>query len=252
MSAKLHPRRHPSAHRTGIPVRYLQVSFLVLCTTIGCYLPAAFSPFGRPPEDAVPFRPPPQAIPEFISPPGASSLLEGAPKLESDQPALLSWQPTGGLHNWKYIVLHHTASDSGSVDSIDQTHRQRTDSSGIPWRGIGYHFVIGNGDGMADGEVQPTFRWMDQSAGAHAGDLEYNSYGIGICLVGNFDNQPPTASQLAAARKLVAELKAAFDIDSTAVLRHGDVKATECPGRFFPHDEIAHSVSHSQTGLSEH
>jgi N-acetyl-anhydromuramyl-L-alanine amidase AmpD len=146
------------------------------------------------------------------------------------------------LHEWQYIVLHHTATDSGSVDSIDRAHRERTDAGGNPWRGIGYHFVIGNGNGMADGEVQPTFRWMDQSAGAHAGHAEYNSFGIGICLVGNFEEHPPTPAQIAATKRLVAELKAVFEIDSTAVLRHGDVKATECPGRLFPYDEIAHAT----------
>ena len=55
---------------------------------------------------------------------------------------------------------------------------------------------------MADGEIQPTFRWQQQLAGAHAGSRDYNEHGIGICLIGNFDEQAPTDRQLAAVGEL--------------------------------------------------
>ena len=79
------------------------------------------------------------------------------------------WKPESELRDWNYIVLHHTASDSGSLDSIHQEHLKRKDKEGNSWLGIGYHFVIGNGNGMADGEIEPTFRWRQQLQGAHAG-----------------------------------------------------------------------------------
>lgn len=212
---------------------------MILCCTIGCYLPSAFQPFdpvrGDPvPGNVVPFAQPPATggLPFVALDPGVNSMRGPKP------PEVPPWQPPVALRDWKYIVLHHTASESGSVDSIDRAHRQRKDADGNPWRGIGYHFVIGNGNGMADGEIQPTFRWLQQIEGAHAGDLEYNSYGIGICLVGNFEEHSPTAAQIAAARRLVGELKAAFHVDNSAVLCHHDVKATDCPGRYFPFDEI--------------
>ena len=143
------------------------------------------------------------------------------------------------MHGWRYIVLHHTASTSGSVATIDSTHQQRTDSSGNHWRGIGYHFVIGNGNGMPDGAIEPTFRWEEQTSGAHAGINEYNQLGIGICLVGNFEESPPSAAQLASVKRLVAALKAECGLETDQVLRHGDLKATECPGKFFPFAEVA-------------
>lgn len=90
------------------------------------------------------------------------------------------------LKPWKYLVLHHTATTSGDVESIHQSHLKNKDRSGNRWLGIGYHFVIGNGDGMPDGEIAPTFRWHQQLPGAHAGNKEFNDCGIGIVLVGNF------------------------------------------------------------------
>ncbi|MEW4530028.1 MAG: peptidoglycan recognition family protein [Maioricimonas sp. JB045] len=145
----------------------------------------------------------------------------------------------GGSRNWKYIVLHHTASSRGSVESIHRAHLQRRDAAGRPWRGIGYHFVIGNGQGMPDGAIEPTFRWKEQSSGAHAGIGLYNQVGIGICLVGNFEKTPPTDAQLKSVRRLVALLKARYDIGPREVIRHQDVKATACPGRKFPFNDVA-------------
>lgn len=141
--------------------------------------------------------------------------------------------------SWKFIVLHHSATESGTVESIDAEHRQRTDSAGIPWRGIGYHFVVGNGNGLGDGVVAPTFRWKDQSAGAHAGQADYNEHGIGICLIGNFEQARPSARQMEAVHRLVGYLKGEHAIPSDRVLKHGDLKATACPGRHFPAEAVA-------------
>ena len=151
------------------------------------------------------------------------------------------WKPSVPARNWKYIVIHHTATSRGSVESIHQTHRTRRDASGNRWIGIGYHFVIGNGDGMADGAIEPTFRWQQQLHGAHAGEGDYNDQGIGIALVGNFDEGPPSAAQLAAVKRLVGVLKVNYRITADNVGDHSEVKATACPGKFFPMDEVSRS-----------
>ncbi len=143
------------------------------------------------------------------------------------------WKPTGPVRAWKYIVLHHTASEAGSVASIHAAHRQRKDKSGQPWLGIGYHFVIGNGHGMRDGEVQSTFRWKKQLHGAHAGVNEYNQRGIGIVLVGNFEKRSPTTAQISAARRLVNTLRTTYHIDTANIVPHGAISKTACPGRHF-------------------
>ena len=55
------------------------------------------------------------------------------------------WKPEAEVRDWEYIVIHHTASSSGSVESIHELHSKKKDKSGNSWLGIGYHFVIGNG-----------------------------------------------------------------------------------------------------------
>lgn len=172
--------------------------------------------------------------------PGASTSISAA---AAAAPATLvsfrsDFEPEAPPRHWRYIVLHHTATDSGDVAAIDAEHRQRKDRAGHPWLGIGYHFLIGNGRGMADGLVEPTFRWKQQLHGAHAGDRSYNEEGIGICLVGNFDSYPPTPRQVAAARELVRMLAERYDIEPQNIVCHQDVGATHCPGAKFPVEEI--------------
>ena len=142
-----------------------------------------------------------------------------------------SWTQGIAPRKWEYIVVHHSATRSGSVASIDEAHRQRTDSHGRHWLGIGYHFLIGNGQGMPDGQIEATFRWKRQLQGAHAGSERFNQRGIGICLVGDFDADRPTERQWKALGWLVRRLAARFDIEGANILAHRDIRPTECPGK---------------------
>jgi hypothetical protein len=139
-----------------------------------------------------------------------------------------NWTPRTKPHAWKYIVIHHSATTNGSVASFDHEHKSKG------WDGVGYHFVIGNGRGMSDGEIDPTPRWPIQKWGAHTktANNEYNENGIGICLVGNFDVTRPSQSQLKSVSKLVAHLMKTYKISPNNVVGHGDCKPTDCPGRY--------------------
>lgn len=153
------------------------------------------------------------------------------------------WKPDAELRDWNYIVLHHTAASRGSVESIHEEHLKRKDKNGNHWLGIGYHFVIGNGKGMSDGEIEPTFRWRQQMQGAHAGVADYNQHGIGIVLIGNFEEDPPTEAQTVSAKRLIGILKKEYGIDESKVIGHNDVKATECPGKLFPLSDVRDSMA---------
>ncbi len=168
---------------------------------------------------------------------------ERPPALQIPGKTTNSWKPQATERQWTSIVIHHTATSRGSVESIHQSHLNRRDTNGNRWKGIGYHFVIGNGNGMSDGEVEPTFRWREQLHGAHAGVARYNQQGIGIVLVGNFEEVPPTSAQLAAVKRLVATLKEAYGISAENVVGHSDIKATACPGRYFPMVQVSRSPS---------
>jgi len=189
--------------------------------------------------------PPPASMSPPVLPavPPPAMMAPDPGSLQSIQtPARNNWRPGTKERDWKYIVLHHTAADAGSVESIHETHLQRKDANGNPWLGIGYHFVIGNGQGMTDGDIEPTFRWKQQLQGAHAGssDPAYNQQGIGIVLIGNFEKTPPTAKQLTALKELVRTLKTNYRISAQNIIGHRDVRATECPGKLFPMDDVAH------------
>src|SRR5207237_9561814 len=109
---------------------------------------------------------------------------------------------------WKYIVIHHSASPTGSMAVFDKEHRAKG------WDGVGYHFVIGNGTDSGDGQIEVTPRWPIQKWGAHAKTIDnrFNEYGIGICLVGNFDVERPTPAQIKNVTRLTAYLMPTYHI----------------------------------------
>jgi hypothetical protein len=142
-------------------------------------------------------------------------------------------------HSWFAIIIHHSATDKGNAAYFDKEHKGRVDDSGDAWVGIGYDFVIGNGTLSGDGEVEPTFRWQRQIVGAHCktADNWANTYGIGIVLVGNFDNSLPSGEQMASLVKLVSYLQKRYDIPTSDIYGHGETPgahATDCPGIRFP------------------
>jgi N-acetyl-anhydromuramyl-L-alanine amidase AmpD len=139
---------------------------------------------------------------------------------------------------WKYIVLHHSAHAKGSYETIDREHRKV-----LGYEGCGYHFVIGNGTESGDGEIQVAQRWINQKSGVHcrnAKSADVDEYGIGICLVGDFEQDPPTARQIAATRALVAYLSGRYKIAEPKIETHAHLAATPtvCPGKYFPTDSI--------------
>jgi hypothetical protein len=141
---------------------------------------------------------------------------------------------------WWYIVIHHSGTASGSAQSFDQNHRETRG-----WRCLGYHFVVGNGNGQGDGVIIAGPRWYSQEPGAHANSNEHNVHGIGICLVGNMDEQPPTPAQWAATRALVAQLRRSYNIPPEHVLGHNQVRgggSTACPGKLTPLGELREEV----------
>jgi N-acetylmuramoyl-L-alanine amidase len=136
---------------------------------------------------------------------------------------------------WKYIVIHHSATQSGSEAIFDRYHRRE-----LGWRGVGYDFVIGNGSRSADGLVEVTFRWEQQIDGAHANQADYNQHGIGICLVGDFEHGYPTAKQMEALVGLVNYLQERCHIPTQNIVTHRHIR----PGGTFPWYEFLSLLAH--------
>jgi len=133
---------------------------------------------------------------------------------------------------WRYVVIHHTATDIGNAVLIHTNHRNR----GF-WNGLGYHFLIDNGTlGKGDGQIEVSPRWIKQQDGAHCQAGGMNSMSIGVALVGNFNAEQPTPRQLHSLAVLIKSLSDYYRIPASRVLGHGDVPGanTDCPGKRFP------------------
>lgn len=156
--------------------------------------------------------------------PKAQASAAAAPALSG--PA--AWQPRTAPRDWQYIVIHHSATPTGSMAFFDKEHKAKG------WDGVGYHFVIGNGTETGDGQVEVTPRWTVQKWGAHAKTIDnrFNEHGIGICLVGNFDVERPSANQMKSLSRLVGFLMQQYRISPQNVVGHRDTKPTDCPGRY--------------------
>jgi len=139
---------------------------------------------------------------------------------------------------WRYILVHHSATKSGSMDAFSRYHRI---SKG--WPRIGYHFVIGCGNGSGDGQIETTPTWRGQHEGIHTGLRLYNAKGIAVCLVGNFEEDGPTGAQMRSLAVLCRELAKRFDVPAKSILRHGDVQVTKCPGKNFPWNEFKEALN---------
>lgn len=132
---------------------------------------------------------------------------------------------------WQYIVGHHSATKYGNAEIYDRNHRRRGMTNGLA-----YHFVIGNGVNSGDGEIEIGPRWKKQLEGGHVKKREVNLHGIGICMVGNFQETHPSRKQLESFRALVDYLGGTVlkNKYTFAVHKEIDRNHTVCPGRNFP------------------
>jgi N-acetyl-anhydromuramyl-L-alanine amidase AmpD len=172
-----------------------------------------------------------------------SPLLKKGSKLRVPNAAPV--QPVISLYpskRWTHIIVHHSATDQGDALLFDKAHLNKG------WDGIGYHFVIDNGSlDRKDGQVEVSPRWLKQLPGAHCKADGMNERGIGICLVGNFNDERPSARQMDALVDLVCQLKTFYRIPDGHVYGHGQVHgaSTECPGKNFSWAEFRRRVKKS-------
>lgn len=135
---------------------------------------------------------------------------------------------------WRAIVIHHSDSPADNPATIGRRHEQ------TGRKGLGYHFVIGNGEGMADGELYAGYRWLDQQPGAHvvsaAPDANwFNQHAVSVCLVGDGNREPFTDAQLHMLQALLQSLRHTLDIPDGRTYLHADIApGVQSPGTLFP------------------
>ncbi|MEO1614742.1 MAG: D-Ala-D-Ala carboxypeptidase family metallohydrolase [Planctomycetota bacterium] len=120
------------------------------------------------------------------------------------------------------LVVHHSASprDTTTVADLSRWHRERGFSQ------IGYHQLI-----LANGTVSAGR--PESIMGAHA--LGANQNSLGVCLMGNFENETPTGAQLSSLVTVLQRWTREYRLPTTSIYGHGEVPggktATACPGR---------------------
>jgi len=132
---------------------------------------------------------------------------------------------------FRAIMIHDSGSHYGKPSTIAAEHRA------MNLRGLGHHFLIGNGNGMEDGELHVGYRWLEQLPGAHAAGPDaawYNLHAISICLIGDGDRRPFTEIQMRRLTQLVAALADEYDIPDERIVLHSETAGPGDPGRFFP------------------
>ncbi|HEX5009403.1 MAG TPA: peptidoglycan recognition family protein [Planctomycetota bacterium] len=127
-----------------------------------------------------------------------------------------------------HVTVHHTAMDStttwpkavaSEIREIQAAHQEKG------WADIGYHFLIDAGGGIWEGRP---LRWQ----GAHEG-AGLNRGAVGVCLLGNFDDQPVPLAQQAALSQLLDALCRQYALTANDIRTHREVRPdpTNCPGR---------------------
>jgi hypothetical protein len=133
---------------------------------------------------------------------------------------------------WNGIVIHHSGQPAGDGESMHRLHLS------YGYSGLGYHFIIGNGNGLGDGVIHVGYRWSRQLPGVHtAGPLadQHNKRSIGICLIGNGDRRSFTPRQLEQLITLVQRLQRELDISAERVYLQSELgTGSTSPGQLFP------------------
>lgn len=137
---------------------------------------------------------------------------------------------------WKYIVVHNSGSRVGNAHIFDVYHRRVRHMV----NGLAYHFVIGNGHGSGNGQIEVGHRWTAQLNGGHVASDYLNDIALGICLVGDYNRDVPNKAQLTALNELITYLRyrvGRVQGKESIVKAHKEInpRPTDCPGRYFPY-----------------
>ncbi len=143
---------------------------------------------------------------------------------------------------WRYLVIHHTASEFDSLAGISAGHAKRFADP----LGIQYHFLVGNGHAAPDGAIQLA-RWRHRAQSIHLFHPERAPNAITISLQGNLHERAPSPAQMLAVETLIRRLMRVYAIpgDRISTNTNADGVATVCPGKSFPIDRVLYRLAHA-------
>lgn len=117
---------------------------------------------------------------------------------------------------WEAIAVSFSGHRFGSAQTVGLQHE------GMGLGGLGFHFVLGNGTGSADGLIDVGFRWQHQQAGHTPWAVQPRpgsaaARTVQICVVGDGRAAEPTHRQLRELVWLVRELQTRLNIPAENV-----------------------------------
>ena len=133
-----------------------------------------------------------------------------------------------------HIIIHHSLTKDSETVSWDAIRRYHTEE--MLWRDIGYHYGIER-TGTDDYNIFAG-RMMNEP-GAHCKEMGMNRISLGICFVGNYDDENVPVEMWHLGIRLVKSLMDIFKIPAKHVKGHREFAGYKsCPGVNFDMGEF--------------
>ncbi len=139
----------------------------------------------------------------------------------------------------EHIIVHHAATSNHDPDpyqTVRSIYVQHTQING--WSDIGYNYLIGRDGSIFQGRDNKGLFAPDYTIGAHM--CGKNAGTMGICLLGNYVNEAPTAAALKSLEQLIAWKCGKDNIDITGSSLHAIGPSGE------PDRHLAHIAGHRE------
>jgi N-acetylmuramoyl-L-alanine amidase len=124
------------------------------------------------------------------------------------------------------IILHHSATPDGRTFSWSAIKRYHVET--LHWLDVGYHAGI---ELVDDDWFAIMGRPWDMD-GAHT--QGQNGIALGLCFVGNYDDEEPDEEMLLTGAKVVKLWRRLYGIPVSAIHKHSEYQNKTCPGTMFP------------------
>ncbi|MBI2004374.1 N-acetylmuramoyl-L-alanine amidase [Candidatus Pacearchaeota archaeon] len=130
------------------------------------------------------------------------------------------------LKKIKFIAVHHSQRKIDSLKRIKDLHINK-----YGWEDIGYHYLIDK-----KGKIQKGRN--EKFIGAHV--FGHNKNSLGICLIGNFDEEKPAKKQIQTLLKFLKNKIKKHHLNKKNILGHREFSgaAKTCPGKFIDMNKV--------------
>ena len=112
---------------------------------------------------------------------------------------------------WNRIEIGYSGTKSGNIKQLASLNGLANPED------INYHFVVCNGLGSDDGQIEPTEKWKRQWSVTPAQTMYASEQTIHICVIANIKIERPTDIQIKRTEALAEELSRKFNINSTSI-----------------------------------